>query len=404
MLHAGRRRPGRVARRSGPSLALLLALMLAFCSPPGEQPGQPPGDGGAPPRPPPAPQTPREATSPGFVVVGHADPGGGLHADVVALGRHAYLASAGSGELVDGARPYCRSAGVRVYDLNDPANPALVSTFADAASDPRVAGSRTEKLLVRAVSTAAFRGDLAAVGFQSCAGDEGFRGFGLYDVTDPTSPRTLALVATDRRANGAHELWLDPRDDAAYVYTAVPLSELRTSPDGRSPGDQPDFMVFDVSDPASPRRVGQWGAWAQLGVAPQATDPQGVLREHLAHSVIAEGTTAYLSYWDLGTVILDLNDPANPLYVGRTTFAPHQEGNAHSAWLAAGGRILVETDEDVEPTPVGPLERGWGHPRVFDLSDPAHPSLLAEVELASTRQLPPPGPGHYSVHDPKVAG
>jgi hypothetical protein len=62
-----------------------------------------------------------------------------------------------------------------------------------------------------------FEGDLAAVSFQSCEGEQGFRGFGVYDVTNPAQPEKLALVATNKAANGSHEIWLDTRGDHASV-------------------------------------------------------------------------------------------------------------------------------------------------------------------------------------------
>jgi hypothetical protein len=52
---------------------------------------------------------------------------------------------------------------VRAYSLRDPANPRLVSVFADGARDPEAFGSWTEKVIVRTVDTEWFQGDLAAV-------------------------------------------------------------------------------------------------------------------------------------------------------------------------------------------------------------------------------------------------
>ena len=57
------------------------------------------------------------------------------------------------------------------------------------------------------------------------------------------------------------------------------------------------------------------------------------------HSVITneQATRAYLSYWDLGTVILDISDPTRPAYPGRTN-APA----THSAAIARGGNLLAD--------------------------------------------------------------
>ena len=364
-----------------------------------------PWAGKAPGRPGAAPERSSEAGRARFELVGNVNPGGGFNADVVAHKGVAYLASWGT----DGA---CPSQGVRAYSLRDPANPRLLSVFASGAQDPEVAGSWTEKVIVRTVDTEWFQGDLAAVSFQSCAGEQGFRGFGVYDVTNPAAPRKLALVATNKAANGSHEIWLEARRGRAYVYTAIILSELTTSPDfdpetfdATIPGE-PDFQIWDVSRPRRPAKVGEWGAWKELGVKPVYQDANGTSRVNFTHSVITAGVRAYVSYWDLGTVILDVRNPARPRFLGRTKFRTNEEGNAHSAWLAHGGRVLIQNDEDFDPSPDpnGVVETAWGYPRYFDISDPARPRRLTRFELPSTRQFPPPDDGFYTVHDPKVQG
>ncbi len=315
-------------------------------------------------------------------VVGHAYPGTGTNADVYAHRGFAYLGSwIGRG---------CLSTGVRVFDLKDPSSPQLVSTFADVASEPDVARTWTEKVIVQRVNTPVFRGDLAVVTFQACrsAGrldPTVFRGFGLYDVTNPAEPRRLALYATEPGVNGgAHEIWLEPVGRRAYVYTAILNSELRTSPDGKTPGI-PDFRIIDVSDPENPVQVGEWGAWRELGVHP--TSGQGNFKATFVHSVRVDerAQRAYLSYWDLGTVILDIADPSHPVYLGRTTFAPDEQGDAHSTWVTPNGKLLIETHETEA-----------GVPTFYDISDPAHPVRLSDFYVEGYQA--------DTVHDPKAHG
>ena len=161
------------------------------------------------------------------------------------------------------------SKGVRVYDLSDPRNPVHVSTFADAAGDPTLARTWTEKVIVKHVNTPAFSGDLAVVSFQTCNNTTDrlnpavFRGFALYDVTDPANPTGARPLC-----HGAGAEPRLPRDLArvagnrAYVYTAVINSEDRTG------GAKADFRIVDVSNPSAPVDIGQWGAQADLGRAP----------------------------------------------------------------------------------------------------------------------------------------
>lgn len=312
---------------------------------------------------PPAPQ----ASTRNVEVLAHVYPGPGTNADVYAHEGYAYLASwVGLG---------CLSKGVRVYDLRDPRNPTHVSTFADLASDPSLVRTWTEKVIVKRVSTAAFNGDLAVVSFQTCSGTADrlnpaiFRGFGVYDVTDPANPKKLALFATEPGLNrGSHELWLEQVGTKAYVYTAVINSEDRTA------GAKADFRIVDVSDPTSPVEVGQWGAMADLGLPASAGD--------FVHSVITndQATRAYLSYWNLGTVILDISDPANPEYLGRTN-APA----SHSAAITRGGDLLVETHEILT-----------GVPTLYDISNPASPVKLNDFVIDDYQ--------FDTVHDPKVRG
>jgi hypothetical protein len=313
----------------------------------------------------------RMAPLPRFEVLAHVDPRGGYSGDVVGERHFAYLSSrAGKDD--------CPGQGVRVYDLANPRRPRHVSTFA------ALKHAWTEKTIVRRVKTSGFDGVLAVTSVQACG--NGFHGFALYDVTKPAHPRQLALVRTEPR--GSHEIWLAFARGHAWVYTAEAAAEFAVAPDSFG------FHIYDVSSPRKPAEVGGWSACRDLHECSPLTAPAGQDRRYLVHSVItnAAATRAYLSYWNLGTVILDIADPAHPKYLGRT--APGQ-GNVHSAWLAEGGRIMLETHETLH-----------GRPVVWQIADPAHPVRLATVQLPG--RLQPGGdsssPLADSVHDPKVAG
>lgn len=265
----------------------------------------------------------RDESAMRFEVLGHAAAPGGYSGDVVAHRGHAYLSSHRGASS-------CPAQGVRVFSLAHPRRPERVATFA------RIPGTWTEKTIVSHVETPSFRGELAAVSVQAC-GPGSFQGFALYDVSRPARPRELARVRTDPR--GSHEIWLQPVGRRAYVYTAIVASELRSSADGKTPG-KPDFRIVDVTNPRAPAEVGGWGAWRELGIAPFA-DPSDRLEGNFVHSVTGDGTRAYLSYWDLGTVVLDVSRPSSPRYLGRTR---GEVDNTHSAWLGRNG-LLVETHE-----------------------------------------------------------
>jgi hypothetical protein len=303
--------------------------------------------------------------------LGHANPGGGYTGDVFVHRGFAYLSS------WHGLN--CPSQGVRVYDLSEPSRPRHVATFADGASNLGVRGTWTEKTIVQHAATPSFRGELAAVSFQNCPRTNSYRGFGLYDVTNPRSPKELSLVRTD--PGGSHEIWLQTVRRRAYVYTAIPVAEF--------PGHAPSsgFRIFDVTDPRQPAEIGSWIAPESMKAGKTAAFVHSV-------RVNAAATRAYLSYWDLGTVILDISNPAHPRYLGRTT---DNQGFAHSTAITPNGRLLIETHETT-----------GGRPSFWNISNPRKPLLLSVFKppprlVAAARKRGASGLT-LGVHDPKIIG
>jgi hypothetical protein len=316
---------------------------------------------------------------PRFHVLAHVDPGGGYAGDVVGERHYAYLSSHTGRD--------CPAQGVRVYDLSNPRRPQHIATFADGTSQPELAHAWTEKTVVRRIKTPGFDGVLAVTSVQACAG-AGAGGFALYDVTQPAQPKLLSVIRTEPR--GSHEIWLAAARGHAWVYTAEAVAEFAMTPDAFG------FHIWDVTHPRAPSDVGGWSACRTLHKCTPLNPPPGRDVRILVHSVIANAaaTRAYLAYWNLGTVILDIADPRHPRYLGRT---PPGQGNVHSDWLMRRGKILLETHEIAH-----------GRATVWDISRPSRPRKLSEVRLA--RRLRPGGeyPNFYgladSVHDPKAAG
>jgi hypothetical protein len=302
--------------------------------------------------------------------LGHANPGGGYTGDVFVHRGFAYLSS------WHGAN--CPSQGVRVYDMSKPSRPLHVATFADG-SNPSVRGTWTEKTIVQHASTPTFTGELAAVSFQNCPGTNSYRGFGLYDVTNPRAPKELSLVRTD--PGGSHEIWLQPVRQRVYVYTAIPLAEFP----GHAPS--PGFRIFDATDPRHPTEIGSWIAPDSLRRGKAAVFVHSV-------RVNAAATRAYVSYWDLGTVILDISKPAQPRYLGRTT---DSQGSAHSTAITANGKVMIETHET-----------NGGRPSFWDISNPRRPRLLSvfnpPARLVKAAAAGGAAGFTLGVHDPKILG
>lgn len=314
-------------------------------------------------------------------------------ADVYAHKGYAYLGT----HTANGG-----NGGVRVFDLQDPSNPEEVAVFANED----VPGSWQEKVIVKSVNTPDFKGDLAVVSVQqrNRNREDTSGGFLLYDVTNPENPEKLGYWEVYDRTSGTHELFLSTKNGKAYVYTANPYADYY------SHGEQRDFQIVDVTNPRNPETIWQFDP-RMLEEVDEDFDgynwnaPDGKTRPVFNHSVITDdkGDYAYVSMWDLGTVIFDVKDPANPVYLGRTDFASDQQGSAHSATLAKGGNILIETREVYNPVKPG-YEESYGYTRIFDIKDKTNPKLLSEFKTDLTEQVEDGVTFANTVHDPKVHG
>jgi hypothetical protein len=268
-----------------------------------------------------------------FQVLGHNDLGDSeTNGDVWVHGNFAYVGT--------WARP-CTGRGVKIIDVSDLRQPRLIGTLAARA------GTSAEDMVVRRVATAGFSGDLLAVGIQRCGPtvDSHF-GVEFWNVTDPYHPSKLSFLGVTNGGGGVHELDLFERGGKVYALLATPFSEWFDPVPGG------DFRIIDATDPRNPVQVGQWGAGAH-GLAPGPYAGQGSFGAMFDHSarVSADGNRAYVSYWDLGVLTLDITDVTNPRLLSRTRYAPDADGDAHSVAVYNGERgvFLLQNDEDFDP-------------------------------------------------------
>lgn len=301
--------------------------------------------------------------------------------------------------------------GVRIFDLKDPSHPVEISVMGND-----LPGTWQEKVKVESVSTPYFKGDLAAFSVQKIptyTGSDRLEtgGVVLYDVSDPAQPKQLGFWKTPKELpTGTHEFTITKQGNRVLLLTTnYKAAQYR---------DQGvtvhDFSIIDITDPAHPVELANWDP-RETGTPNyngeyRFTDENGATRTAFLHSVIADetGKLAYLSYWDLGTIILNIEDPAHPKFIGRTSFDRNVQGAAHSTALAHGGNILIETREVFSPDPSDPnFERGWGYARIFDIKDKSRPKLISTFRTANSVTQIKAGeriPGTYTVHDPKVHG
>jgi hypothetical protein len=280
-----------------------------------------------------------------FEVLGHHDLGGeGFNADVWAHGNFAYVGGWGR-DPAEGIA--CPANGVKVVDVTDPAAPQQVAVL----QNPELTTS--EDVVIRHVKTPAFTGDLAVVGIQACGGHRPvFRGLQFFDVTDPASPVELGRWEALHPTVGCHEVDLVARPDGRVLAgCAIPFAEHY---DAGEP-----VVLVDATDPAAPVKAGTYYDSLQRGF--------GCTSAFLAHSVrfTGGGRRLFVSYWDSGTVELDVSDPASPVLLARTLIdPPDEDGDNHS--LTVAGRWMVINPEDTSPGTCGAGSGGWGEAWLYE--------------------------------------
>ena len=323
-------------------------------------------------------------------VVGHlAPPQDGGYGDVWAHKDVAYL-----GDLRQGD---CQPAnGIWAIDLGNPAKPRALGAFA------KFPGSDGEDVWVGSIKTRAFKGDLAAVGVQRCSRQaSGFAGMALYDVTNPAKPKELGRLATGV-VSGVHELGVVQRPDGRVLaLAAVPYSF------NLSGGRQGDLRIIDITDPRRPRELANWDVRRD---GPEATRGQlAARRDVFDHSAwpFDKGNKVYASFWAAGVQFLDISDPASPRLIGQTTYRP-EDGyrGAHSGWFNEDETLFIQNDEAMQPVGSG-SRASWTFQRVFDTSSLERPKLLSTFATESAV----PGSdgkvatdGIYSVHNAVIKG
>ncbi|WP_256295718.1 LVIVD repeat-containing protein [Haloarchaeobius salinus] len=268
--------------------------------------------------------------------------------------------------------------GFATVDVSDPANPALLSEERGLTHDGQGPMQR--------IYDVKYADDRLVVAGPNAGGRSELSGFFLYDVEDPANPERLAFQPTN---HGIHNCFFD----GTHAYLT-----------GSGVPNEPT-MIYDVTGD-SPEQVGEWSAvhedeaWRDAG------------RNSLScHDVYVQDDTLYVAYWDAGTWVVDVSDPANPSAVaklgehsaeyladvgdGFTSEFVELPGNAHYVQPSADGSALYVGKEawDREDTPEH--DGGPGGIELWSMGDdPTRETILA----------PPPDNDGATAHNFGVDG
>ncbi|ONI92697.1 hypothetical protein ALI22I_02485 [Saccharothrix sp. ALI-22-I] len=281
----------------------------------------------------------------------------GRVADVTAFGDYAYLTAF--------REPTCENTGVHVMDISDPAHPTEVTSAFIPTSDGSYAG---EGIQVEHIDDSPFfHGDLLIHQNETCPGETppgaNSGGISLWDVTDPRSPKPLAMHVgdftntaggLDPAPNQTHSMrmWTNVFDKKTYV--ALVDDEEAT-----------DVDILDITDPRNPVLVNDGlDLGAVFGVDQAApTNLTSVFSHDMMITKVGRRYVMNMNYWDGGYVMLDVTDPrpGKVSLIAESDYAAldeersargHEispEGNAHQSELSPNRKFLIGTDEDFSP-------------------------------------------------------
>ena len=239
------------------------------------------------------------------------------------------------------------------------------------------------------IDSAEFQGDIAIVlqGVpDSFTEDEYPVPFGIWDVSDPAVPQFLSSLSLGNWFS--FDILGDKLADTKavkghYFYTIYSLSE----PVHANPNPDKHLAIVDMSDPRNPVVVGDW---------------QDTKQVHLRGlSVNVAGTRVYIVGQfgnELLLYVLDVQDPANPVELGRFVW-PYPFAGDFSP-----GRPVANTDDSVVIFPDGSWDDGRSSRlHILDISDLSSIREISTVAFleSDTHQR---GQREFWAHDLAIVG
>jgi len=265
----------------------------------------------------------------------------GRISDVGVLGNYAYLGA---------FNQPCGAGGVYIMDISDPTNPTEVGFIPTASGSFVGEGVQAIKL-----NTKSFKGDILVFNNEIC-GISGSQigGFSIYDVTNPLAPTALVIGAGDATpsnfaaVNQIHSAFAWQQGKNAYVVI-VDDEELA------------DVDIFDITNPSAPVQIAEIGLANWPGAQNSQSSGIGTFRASFLHDMVVKKVQGHwmmlASYWDAGYIVLNMDNPAAPVFVNDTDFTDPDpltgfsppEGNAHQAEWSHNNKYILASDEDFSP-------------------------------------------------------
>jgi hypothetical protein len=315
-------------------------------------------------------------------LVGHSDQGGRPDGVQVMVHRgHAYVG-------------HMFSKGFSVIDVRDPRNPRAVNYLAAAPGTWNIhLQTHGDLLLVVnakdmfaaaefADERAYYKGQLGKVVGTADAAPRVARdwtaGLAVYDVSQPAKPRRIGFMPV--AGGGIHRIWYT---GGRWAYVSALLDGFTDY----------IFMTVDMSEPERPREAGRWWIPGMNQAAGETPAWPATSRFGLHHAIV-HGDTAYAAWRDAGMAVLDVTDRARPRLISHRDGAPPFGGGTHNCLPLPGRDLLIVLDEAVLDHQEDGVKNIW----VFDNRDQANPTIVATFPQPGEVDYVRKG-GHFGPHN-----
>lgn len=317
-----------------------------------------------------------------FTGAGREAPPGEYYGQTAVKGGYAYLSK------------YGPDSGMGIFDVSDIAAPRLVGSIRlDQGFEPDIEVSDDGNWAFWSTQRVPFSPTLPTPQPQANLP----RGVHIIDISDKANPRWAGFTPTDpdgphsityHNLSGRH-LLLQSVYAMAYAFGGVEV-----------PGAQ-RLVISELDTTLPVARLNVLAEYREAG----ATGAPGLFPHDVSVQVHprTNQTLAYVAYWNVGVVILDITDPANPVKVSRfDDFGPAPYGNVHMVRAfphPIAGRHVSVAEPEVGGQP------DTGYLTFIDTTDPANPAYLSSWLLPGnlTSQGLRFSPHYLDVADGRVA-
>ncbi|MGE0314014.1 MAG: LVIVD repeat-containing protein [Lautropia sp.] len=330
----------------------------------------------------PKPDLPKPDYAKAMTLIGHSDQGG--RPDGVQLmvnKRHAFVG-------------HMFSKGFSVVDCSDPRSPRAVAyvpappntwnlhlqTFGDLllVINAKDMFASAEFQDERAYYKGALGEKVGTAASAAPKARDWTAGMAVYDISSPASPRKIGFLPVE--GGGVHRIWYT---GGRWAYVSVLLDGFTDY----------IFMTVDLADPTQPKAGGR--VWLPgMHAAGGETMSWPPTRRYGLHHATVSGDTAFGAWRDAGLVMIDVADREHPTLKLHRNWSPPFNGGTHNCLHLPDRDLLVVVDEAV----MDDYEDGFKPIWLFDLREPSNPVSISTFPTPAEADYRFKG-GHFGPHN-----